>query len=240
MSDQDESGRGLWRWPKTRWLLGIPLGGFLMIGVGAIGLGVANFALHETSTTEFCFSCHSHEVNIRAEYEASSHFSNRTGVRTECADCHLPQGNWFETVAYKMVVSLDIIPELMGKVDTPEKWEAHRGEMAESVWAEYRANDSRYCRTCHTREAMDFDVNSVLENPPVGESECCAGDAGARNRRQVELNRCSPCASTTTFDGPPSGSRVVFQYSVVEATVEWRCVAVRTAGDVADRGRKRR
>ena len=193
MSDQDESGRGLWRWPRTRWLLGIPLGGFLMMGVGAIGLGVANFALHETSTTEFCFSCHSHEVNIRAEYEASSHFSNRTGVRTECADCHLPKGNWFETVAYKMVVSLDIIPEVMGKVDTPEKWEAHRGEMAESVWAEYRANDSRYCRTCHTREAMDLAQQSQMA-------------AGVHNNPAAIGNTCIDCHAGLVHELPKAAA----------------------------------
>lgn len=144
----------LWRQHGKWWLLGIPLGGFLMLGVGAIGLGVTNFVVHETSSTEFCFSCHSHETNIRAEYEASSHFANRTGVRAACSDCHLPKDNWFELMATKVIVSADIIPELTGKLDTPEKWEDHRREMAEKVWAEFRENDSRYCRSCHIDTAM--------------------------------------------------------------------------------------
>lgn len=55
-----------------------------------------------------------------------------------------------------MVVSLDANPDFMGKVDTPDKWETHRGAMSEKVWAEYRADDSSYCRSCHTPEAMDF------------------------------------------------------------------------------------
>lgn len=55
----------------------------------------------------------------------------------------------------KIIVSADIIPELMGKLDTAEKYEAHRAEMAEAVWAEFRANDSQYCRSCHTPAAMD-------------------------------------------------------------------------------------
>ena len=37
-----------------------------VLGLGAIGLGITNYVVHETSSTEFCFSCHSHEVNIRA------------------------------------------------------------------------------------------------------------------------------------------------------------------------------
>jgi nitrate/TMAO reductase-like tetraheme cytochrome c subunit len=144
----------IWSWPNSRWLLGIPIGGFIMLLVGVMALGTTNYIVHETSNTEFCFSCHSHEQNIRAEYEASSHFSNASGVRAECADCHLPQDSWFDLMATKIVVSRDIIPELMGNLDTPEKWEAHRSAMAESVWAEYRENDSAYCRSCHLPDAM--------------------------------------------------------------------------------------
>lgn len=184
MSDDNPSNGGrLWKWPRSRWLLGIPIGGFLMLGLGAVGLGITNYALHATSTTEFCFSCHSHEVNIRAEYEASSHFRNASGVRAECSDCHLPQDNWFEYVATKMVVSLDAIPEFTGKVDTPEKWEAHRPAMAEKVWAEYRADDSRYCRHCHTEDATDFALQSqmargVHQNPAAQDRTCIDCHAG--------------------------------------------------------------
>ena len=56
----------------------------------------------------------------------------------------------------KAVVSLDIIPEMMGKLSTPEKYEAHRAEMAESVWRQFRDNDSRFCRSCHSFAAMDL------------------------------------------------------------------------------------
>lgn len=56
-----------------------------------------------------------------------------------------------------MVVSLDIVPELMGKLNTPEKYEAHRGEMAKSVWTQFRKNDSEFCRHCHDLERMDLE-----------------------------------------------------------------------------------
>jgi nitrate/TMAO reductase-like tetraheme cytochrome c subunit len=80
------------------------------------------------------------------------------GVRAACADCHLPHDNWFELMWTKAVVSLDIIPELMGKLDTAEKYESHRAEMAESVWRKFKDNDSKFCRSCHTLEAMDLDA----------------------------------------------------------------------------------
>lgn len=152
---------GAWHrlWLPTRrwWLLGIPAGGFLALIAGAAGLGAFNYTLHQTSTNEFCFTCHSHERFIRPEYEASSHFNNRTGVSAQCADCHLPHG-WFALAWTKAVVSLDVVPELLGKLDTKEKYEAHRGEMAKSVWQQFRANDSEFCRHCHNSERMDFSL----------------------------------------------------------------------------------
>jgi nitrate/TMAO reductase-like tetraheme cytochrome c subunit len=158
MSDQpDKKPSRLWAVPKARWRLGIPLGALLAFGLGAVALGTTNYVLHETSTTEFCYTCHSHEKFIKPEYEASSHFANAAGVRAECADCHLPHDNWFELVWTKAVVSLDIIPELQGKLDTAEKYEAHRAEMAEEVWRQFKENDSKFCRSCHSIEAMNLE-----------------------------------------------------------------------------------
>jgi nitrate/TMAO reductase-like tetraheme cytochrome c subunit len=158
MTDNAGDRKSVWARPASRWLLGIPLGGFVAFVLGAIALGTTNYVLHETSTTEFCYTCHSHEAFIRPEYEASSHFANVSGVQASCSDCHLPHDNWFELVWTKAVVSLDIIPEMMGKLDTAEKYEAHRAEMAESVWRQFKDNDSRFCRDCHVAEAMDLEA----------------------------------------------------------------------------------
>jgi nitrate/TMAO reductase-like tetraheme cytochrome c subunit len=147
----------IWSKPRSKWLLGIPLGGFIALFIGAAGLGTMNYVLHETSSTEFCYGCHSHEAFIKPEYEASSHFVNKAGVRAGCSDCHLPHDNWFDLVWTKAVVSLDIIPELMGKLDTAEKYEQHRAEMAESVWRQFKDNDSKFCRSCHSFDAMDLE-----------------------------------------------------------------------------------
>ena len=156
--EKDSTWARLWRRPTQKWTLGIPLGAVLAFGFGAIALGTTNYVLHATSTTEFCYACHSHEAFIKPEYEASSHFSNASGVQAGCSDCHLPQDNWFEYVWTKAVVSFDVFPELMGKLDTAEKYEAHRAEMAEIVWRQYKKDDSRFCRSCHTAEAMDAEL----------------------------------------------------------------------------------
>jgi nitrate/TMAO reductase-like tetraheme cytochrome c subunit len=154
---EEKHSHSIWRRPRSKWLLGIPLGGIVAFVVGAIALGTTNYILHETSSTDFCYVCHSHEQFIRPEYEASSHFINTSGVRAGCADCHLPHDNWFDLVWTKAVVSLDIVPELMGKLDTAEKYESHRAEMAESVWRQFKQNDSKFCRACHSLEAMDLE-----------------------------------------------------------------------------------
>lgn len=156
--DKQENSSKLWRRPTSKWMLGVPLGALFAFALGAVALGTTNYALHETSTTEFCYVCHSHDQFIRPEYEASSHFRNSSGVQAGCADCHLPHDSWFELVWTKAVVSLDIIPEMMGKLDTAEKYEAHRAEMAESVWRQFKENDSRFCRSCHNDDAMDLEA----------------------------------------------------------------------------------
>lgn len=146
----------LWRRPRSRWRLGIPAGGLLMLILGAMGLGSVNWVVHRTSDTAFCLSCHSHERFIKAEYEASGHFKNEVGVRAACADCHLPHDSWFELMFTKVLVSKDVIGELAGTISTREKYEARRGEMAQKVWGQMLANGSKFCRSCHSFQAMDL------------------------------------------------------------------------------------
>lgn len=160
--DSDSSTSRLWKPSSWKLLLGIPLGGFLAFGLGAVALGSLNWTLHETGQTEFCYVCHSHENFIRPEYEASTHFANTSGVQAGCSSCHLPHDNWFELVWTKAVVSLDIIPELAGKLDTAEKYESHRAEMAEAVWRQFKENDSRFCRDCHKVDRMDLESQSKM------------------------------------------------------------------------------
>jgi nitrate/TMAO reductase-like tetraheme cytochrome c subunit len=127
-----------------------------MLLLGAVGLGGVNWVVHQTSSTEFCLGCHSHERFIKPEYEASSHFRNEVGVRAACADCHLPHDSWFELMLTKVVVSKDVFGELTGKISTQEKYEARRGAMAQTVWRQMLANGSKFCRSCHSFEAMDL------------------------------------------------------------------------------------
>jgi len=57
----------------------------------------------------------------------------------------------------KIAAAKDVWGELTGKLDTPEKYEAHRWEMANAVWDKMKATNSRECRSCHDFGAMAFD-----------------------------------------------------------------------------------
>ncbi len=142
-----------WTWFKTPSKIGV---GFLIV-VSAIGgilfWGGFNAGLEHTNTEEFCSSCHMNDVV--PEYRASAHYSNRSGVKADCADCHLPH-EFIPKWTRKIVASREVFAHLTGKVDTKEKFEAHRLEMAQREWARMKANNSQECRNCHNFSDMDF------------------------------------------------------------------------------------
>lgn len=127
-------------------------GAIFFIVLGVIGTSGFSFVLEETNTTEFCTSCHSMQW-VKAEWQQSSHFNNASGVRAECKDCHVPHA-FLPKLEAKLLAAKDVWHEILGTIDTEEKFKAHRWNMANRVWARMLATDSRECRSCHTAEAM--------------------------------------------------------------------------------------
>ncbi len=153
-TDDNDAGRRLWRRPRFWFLLGIPLGGFLMFFLGAAALGTFNTVLGYTDTLEFCTSCHEMQDYLFSEYKETVHYQNASGVRAVCSDCHVPKP-WGAKVLRNIQATFREVPhELLGTIDTREKFDAKRLELAEDVWADMKANDSRECRNCHSIEAM--------------------------------------------------------------------------------------
>ncbi len=109
--------------------------------------------LENTSSLEFCVSCHEMEATVYQEYKQSAHYRNRAGVRAECSDCHVPR-EFGPRFAAKIRASKDIWHSLIGTISTPEKFEAHRWTMATRVWEMMERTDSATCRACHTYESM--------------------------------------------------------------------------------------
>ena len=116
--------------------------------------------MEATNTLEFCISCHEMRDTVYQEYKKTIHYQNRTGVRAICSDCHVPK-DWVHKVARKVQATKELYGKAMGTIDTPEKFEAKRLELAENEWRRMKASDSRECRNCHGFEGM----NSELQKP---------------------------------------------------------------------------
>lgn len=139
--------------PSVRYSLGGLLGtGFI---AGIIFWGGFNTGMEATNTEKFCISCHEMRENVYVEYQDTIHFSNRTGVRAVCSDCHVPK-DWVHKMIRKVQASNEVLHKVLGSIDTPEKFEAKRLQLARNVWRTMKETDSRECRNCHDFKAMDY------------------------------------------------------------------------------------
>ncbi len=114
-----------------------------------------NVGMQATNEEAFCISCHTMGDNLLPELQKTVHWQNRSGVRARCPDCHVPH-DFTDKVARKMQASKEVWGKIFGTVDTPEKFDAKRLELAQHEWTRLKANDSLECRNCHNYESMDF------------------------------------------------------------------------------------
>ncbi len=191
-SGSESARHSLWRKPRTRWLLGIPLGGFLLL---FIGLGLSSgfaAAIHFSNSLEFCSSCHEMKDTMVPEYILSPHYKNVAGVRAVCADCHVPK-QFFPKMRAKFLASINELPKwALGTVNTKEKFAAVRLDLAKDVWAKMKATDSRECRNCHSIEAMDL----LVQDPAAAKKH--------NRQRMIERNEtCIDCHKGIGHGLPP-------------------------------------
>jgi cytochrome c-type protein NapC len=134
------------------------------IATGAIGIGFVlgilfwggfNTAMEWTNREEFCISCHEMKNNVYVEYRNTIHYQNRTGVRATCPDCHVPK-EWVPKIIRKIQASNEVWHKILGSIDTPEKFNAKRAELAQHEWARMKRTDSHECRNCHNFSYMDY------------------------------------------------------------------------------------
>ncbi len=131
----------------------------LLLGVAIFGT-TASFMIHANSEKFCATSCHEMK-KLAVEHKDTIHDRNRTGVRATCNDCHVPHG-----YIPNYLAKLDLFFDYWGhfvthSIDTPEKFEAKRYELAKRVWIYMKANDSRECRHCHSTVKMDSDKQSI-------------------------------------------------------------------------------
>ena len=146
---------GFWaalRRPSAKYsLITLLAGGFI---AGILFWGGFNTAMEATNTLEFCVSCHEMRDTVYQEYKKTVHYQNRTGVRAICSDCHVPK-DWTHKMPRKIKASGEVWGKLTGTIDTMEKFEAKRLELATHEWERMKASDSRECRNCHSFDGMN-------------------------------------------------------------------------------------
>ncbi len=151
----------------------------VFLTAGLIFWGSVNWGMDMTNSESFCISCHEMEQNVYQEYKNTVHYSNRTGVRAICPDCHVPK-EWGPMVIRKVSATNELFHKIFGSVDTPEKFEAKRLKLAEHVWETMKNNDSHECRNCHAFNSMELGKQKKTSQ--------------AAHRRAVKLKRtCIDC-----------------------------------------------
>jgi len=128
--------------------------GIILFGLGLVFAGLFNVGLAFTNEMDFCTSCHTMQWNFE-EYQQTVHYKSASGVRATCSDCHVPKEFGPKMVA-KVMAAKDVWHQILGTIDTKEKFEAYRWKMANRVWDKMKANDSRECRSCHAWDQMDL------------------------------------------------------------------------------------
>jgi cytochrome c-type protein NapC len=129
--------------------------------------------------------------NNYQEYRKTIHAHSKTGVKATCADCHVPRE--FPDVFVRKVLAVnDIYHHLAGTIDTPEKFQARRLELAKKVWVRMKTTDSRECRNCHDTAAMKRE-----EQGKVAQKEHEQLFAGTRT--------CIDCHYGIAHKEPPGG-----------------------------------
>lgn len=141
----------------------------LLFLAGILFAGVFNFGVAYTNEMEFCTSCHTMQINLE-EYKQTKHYMNRSGVQATCSDCHVPK-EFLPKMVAKVMAAKDVWHEMIGTIDTPEKYEAHRWDMATRVWAKMKSSNSRECMSCHQYAHMDLSAQDRSARNRHGNAE---------------------------------------------------------------------
>jgi cytochrome c-type protein NapC len=131
--------------------------GSVFFVAGILFWGGLHTGIHMTNSLEFCTTCHEMRDTVYQEYKNTIHYSNRTGVRAICSDCHVPR-EWFPMMKRKAQASLELWGKLTGIIDTKEKFEARRMQLATHEWGRMKASNSQECRNCHSFDAMSAEL----------------------------------------------------------------------------------
>ncbi len=145
-------------------LVGIVVGILLLLGFDA--------TMKATSTEQFCISCHEMQAFPYQESLDKPHASNHAGVGVTCGDCHIPKA-FVPKMKRKIIAAREVWHHMLGTLDTPEKYEARREQMAKTVWQGMEEDDSASCRNCHTPSRMSDDSMRLMHESALSAGSTC-------------------------------------------------------------------
>lgn len=159
------------RRPSVKYsMLGLSGFGFV---AGILFWGGFHTGIEATNTLEFCTTCHEMRDTVYQEYKETIHYSNRSGVRAICSDCHVPR-DWGPKMLRKGKATFELWAKVTGEIDTPQKFEARRMVLATHEWERMKANGSRECRNCHNFATM----SAQAQKQSVYKKHMAASEAG--------------------------------------------------------------
>jgi len=166
--------------------LGVVAVFFFLAGIAYMRL--FDWTMAVTNTEQFCIGCHEMKDHVYPAYTESIHYSNRSGVRATCPDCHVPH-KWSDKVVRKVQASREVWGKITGTINTPEKFAEHRLYLAKREWKRFKKNNSLECRNCHDEDFFAFERQGA-----PGTYISIAGGAGARKPGAVR-SQCNDAGS---------------------------------------------
>lgn len=127
------------------------IGFFIILFLGfLLALGAWQF-IHHVGGWDACTSCHSMKF-AHEEYQKSTHYKSRSGVRAGCVDCHIP-GGVLRVLIFKQLIK-DRYVEFTNPIVTKGDWDRRRPALAKKVRDRLIYNKSDTCGGCHKEDAV--------------------------------------------------------------------------------------
>jgi nitrate/TMAO reductase-like tetraheme cytochrome c subunit len=125
-----------------------------ILAVGGAGVATIDATDYYYSSQNFCaFTCHVMESTVYEELQQSKHWTNPSGVRPKCADCHVSKRLTFAMWDH-FIGTGELFVWLTHDLSKPGAFEELRPAAADRVRFQMLENDSEKCRECHVMEGI--------------------------------------------------------------------------------------
>lgn len=119
---------------------------FVILGI-IIGTAItisSFYVSHYFSTNESCEMCHVHP-HVHDSWKLSSHVNNRSGMKVNCIDCHLPPGGTLEHYQAKVSTGVRDVWGKLTKDSADFDWES-KSQLEYAV----KMIPNKSCKNCHS------------------------------------------------------------------------------------------